>query len=89
MPTRDTSQIQWLIVLPPFSPRRFAGRFQQVKRALMRSPVFHNPTQETSRESASYPPRRCLTAIFRARIERDGRLRRHSMDGVDHRFKKY
>ena len=40
-----------------------------------------------SRESASYPARRCLNAIFRARVEGDGRLRRHTMDGVDHRFK--
>ena len=42
-----------------------------------------------SRESASYPARRCLTAIFRARVEGDGRLRRRTMDSVDHRFKQY
>ena len=42
-----------------------------------------------SRESASYPARRCLTAVFRARVEGDGRLRRDAMDGVDHRFKQY
>src|SRR5215467_1041277 len=42
-----------------------------------------------NRESASYPARGCLTAIFRARVEGDGRLRRHTMDSVDHRFKQY
>src|SRR5215475_16028355 len=45
--------------------------------------------REANRESASYPARRCLTAIFRARVEGDGRLRRHTMDGVDHCFKQY
>src|SRR5215468_215515 len=50
---------------------------------------FSTIPQGASRESASYPARRCLTAIFRARVEGDGRLRRHTMDGVDHCFKQY
>src|SRR5215472_12307322 len=43
----------------------------------------------TRRESASHPARGCLTAIFRARVEGDDRLRGRTMNGVDHRFKQH
>ncbi len=41
------------------------------------------------RERVLDPACGCRTAIFRAGVEGDGRLRRRTTDGVDHRFKQH
>ena len=44
-------------------------------------------SKRSGRERMSDPARGCRSAILRAGVEGDGRLRRGTMDGIDHCFK--